>query len=144
MLKKQYFTCKGKCSFKNTCSPSSPNGDITSLFCFVRCKNVPPMPTRFGVAVAQLALSATKFCNVMIICHFWIASCLAMTVSAYRHCEEERRNNPVKNNFLNRPTILVITHSINSKDSCATTSWKRGGAGEFPPQVVRPHYLILK
>jgi len=43
-----------------------------------------------------------------------------MTVSMYRHCEEERRSNPVKNNILNRITSIAIINSIINIASCAT------------------------
>ena len=44
-----------------------------------------------------------------------------MTVSMYRHCEEERRCNPLNNSVLNRITSMVINFSI-SMASCTTAT----------------------
>ena len=69
----------------------------------------PPAPLKGGMVTLLPSLVSCVRCTtrhdgsffyVKIICHFWIASYLAMTVIAYRHCEEERRSNPVKHHFL--------------------------------------------
>ena len=72
------------------------------------------------VPIAQLTIQMELFFNVLVFCYLRIASYLAMTVSMYRHCEEERRSNPVKYNFLNRLSSLVIIHAIISRMNCAT------------------------
>jgi len=46
-----------------------------------------------------------------------------MTVSMNRHCEEEQRSNPLKNNDLIRFTSMVIITSIISMASCATGTY---------------------
>jgi len=51
--------------------------------------------------VAQLTILKEVFFNISVFCYFWIVSYLAITVGMYRHCEEERRSNPEKNNVLN-------------------------------------------
>ena len=56
-----------------------------------------------------------------------------MTVSVYRHCEEERRSNPVKNNVLNHFTSMVILNFIISKASCATGT---GGLAKLGGKVI--------
>ena len=61
-----------------------------------------------SVPVAQLALSATRFRNILVFCYFWIVSFLAMTVSIYRHCEAERIHNTMKNELLKD----VVFHNI--------------------------------
>ena len=45
---------------------------------------------------------------------------LAMTVSMYRYCEEEQRDNPLKNNILSRFASMAIINSIISMERCAT------------------------
>ena len=74
-------------------------------------------------------VSVAKLTILMeVCCYSWIASFLAMTVIMYRHCEEERRSNSMKNNTLNHFTSMVIINSIISVVSCIT----------FTPVIASP------